>query len=249
MMKWFPIILIGFGVGFLLYNLQIVSFTPWAILWPTLIIWFSAEQLFKVKKRQRGAQDSWDIALWLIVLTIGVYMLLPIIGINMPTIPWKVVWPLALVLVGLLTLLQGKPPFVKVHLRSGGNPHQSEFKSSSSFVGDVNRGPSNWVLEDTEISHGIGTVNLDLTQAIIPDREVHINVYGYIGDASIYLPPGLPFKAECSLSLGEITVLERNESGTPRLVQYESPGYDTATQKVNITVHWKIGEISIRQIR
>ena len=30
-MKSFPIILISFGVGFLLYNLQVISFTPWQI--------------------------------------------------------------------------------------------------------------------------------------------------------------------------------------------------------------------------
>ncbi|HBN97315.1 MAG TPA: hypothetical protein DDZ66_13560, partial [Firmicutes bacterium] len=56
-------------------------------------------------------------------------------------------------------------------------------------------------------------------------------------------------KAECSLRIGEITVLDHHESGTPRFVQTQSPDYDTATQKVNIRVHWKIGEISIRQIR
>ena len=246
-MKWFPIILIGFGVGFLLYNLQIVSFTPWSVLWPVLIICFAADQLIKIKRRQRGAEDSWDIALWLIVLTVGAYMLLPIIGLPTPAIPWKVVWPLGLVLVGLLILLPGKASFVKVDFRSGGKRRSGESKSS--FVGDFNRGPGNWVLDDTEIRHGVGSVNLDLTQAIIPNREVHIDVIGYVGDASIYLPPGLPFKAECSLRIGEITVLDHHESGTPRFVQTQSPDYDTATQKVNIRVHWKIGEISIRQIR
>ena len=107
-MKWFPIILIGFGVGFLLYNLQIVSFTPWSILWPVLIICFAADQLVKIMRRERGAQNSWDIVLWLIVLTIGVYNLLPIIGLPMPSIPWKVVWPLALILVGFIILFPGK---------------------------------------------------------------------------------------------------------------------------------------------
>ena len=248
-MKWFPIILIGFGVGFLLYNLQIVNFTPWSILWPVLIIWFAANQLIKIKRRQRGAQDSWDIVLWLIVFTVGVYMLLPNVGIPMPGIPWKVVWPLGLVLVGMLTLLSGNSiPFVVIDLNRGGRKKKSS-EVKLSFVGDFNRGPGNWVLDDTEIRHGVGSVNLDLTQAIIPNREVHIDVIGYVGDASIYLPPGLPFKAECSLRLGEITVLDHNESGTLRFVQTQSPDYDTATQKVNIRVHWRIGEISIRQIR
>ena len=70
-----------------------------------------------------------------------------------------------------------------------------------------------------------------------------------VGDASIYLPPGLPFKAECSLSLGEITVLDQNESGSGRHITTKSADYDTATRKVNIRVHWRIGEISIRQIK
>ena len=246
-MKWFPVILICFGVGFLLYNLQIVSFTPWSIMWPTLIIWLAVDQLVKIKKRQRGAEDSWDIVLWLIVLTVGVYMLLPIIGLPTPAIPWRVIWPLGLVLVGLLILFPQRGSFVKVDFRQKGKNWNGE--SRSSFVGDFTRGPGNWVLDDTSISHGIGSVNLDLTQAIIPNREVHIDVFGYVGEASIYLPPGLPFRAECSLRLGEITVLDHNESGTPRHVQTQSQDYDTATQKVNIRVHWKIGEISIRQIR
>lgn len=246
-MKWFPVILIGFGVGFLLYNLQIVSFTPWSILWPVLIIWFAADQLIKIKQRQRGSQDSWDIVLWLIVLTVGVYMLLPIIGIPLPSIPWRVVWPLGLVLLGLLILFPGKNSFVKVDFAPGGQKKSGEFKSS--FVGEFTRGPGNWLLDDTEIRQGVGSVTLDLTQAIIPDREVHIDIFGYVGEASIYLPPGLPFKAECSLSIGEITVLDQNESGSPRYVKTQSTDYDAATQKVNIRIHWKIGEISIRQIR
>lgn len=246
-MKLFPVLLISFGVGFLLYNLQIISFTPWSILWPVLIIWFAGDQLVKIKRRQRGAADSWDIVLWLIVLTVGVYMLLPIIGIPMPSIPWKIVWPLGLVLLGLLVLFPGRSSVVKVHFNPGGRKYTGDFKSS--FVGDFNRGPGNWVLDDTEIRQGVGSVKLDLTQAIIPDREVFIDVVGYVGDASIYLPPGLAFKAECSLGLGEITVLDQNESGGPRHVTQQSADYETATQKVNIRVHWKIGEISIRQIR
>lgn len=118
----------------------------------------------------------------------------------------------------------------------------------SSFIGEINRGP-NWVLDDLQLRQGIGSVNLDLTQAMIPNREVTLDVSGYIGEATIYLPPGLPFRAECSLSLGEITVLDHNESGSHKYVQMQSPDYETATQRVNIRVHWKIGEVSVHQIR
>lgn len=247
-MKSLPVVLIAFGLGFLLYNLRIIHFTPWEILWPALIIWLGVSQLTQIKRRKRGTQDSWEIVLWLTVLTVGIYLLLPNIGITTPTIPWKILWPALLILFGVLQLFPGKCDFIKFGPYSpGGHKHKSHQKSS--LIGEFNRGPSSWLLEDMDIRQGIGSVNLDLTQAIIPDREVFIDVSGFVGEASIYLPPGLPFKAECSLSMGEVTVLEHNESGAQRYVMTQSVDYDTAIRKVSIRVHWKVGEISIRQIR
>lgn len=242
-----PIVLITFGLGFLLYNLKLISFTPWDILWPALIIWLGASQLLQIIKKKRGTEDSWEIALWLFVLTIGIYILLPNIGVATPAIPWKIVWPLILITFGILTLLPGKCNFIKVDLQPEGNRQSGDYKSS--FIGEINRGPNSWVLDDLYIRHGIGSVKLDLTQAIIPDRETNIDVYGYIGEVAIYLPPGLPFKADCVLNVGEVTVIDHNESGPQKHIKTQSVDFDTATRKVNITIHWKIGEIRIHQIR
>ena len=237
--KFFPVILIAFGVGFLLYNLGIIHFTPWDILWPTLLIWLGASQLRRIIKRGNASDDSAGVALWLIVISVGFYLLLPTIGIPTPTLPRQVFWPLVLILIGVLKLLPGGRDMIKFD----GDVHVK-----SSLIAEINRGP-NWVLDDLQLRQGIGSVNLDLTQAMIPNREVTLDVSGYIGEATIYLPPGLPFRAECSLSLGEITVLDHNESGSHKYVQMQSPDYETATQRVNIRVHWKIGEVSVHQIR
>lgn len=244
-----PIILIIFGIGFLLHNLGIIGFTPWILLWPGVLIWFGLQQLIQISKERRGSQDSWEIALWLVVVTVGVYLLLPKIGITVPSIPWKLIWPLFLVILGIMLLFPGKKgkAVFKVHFQPGGKTQMREYKRA--FMGEFVRGPGSWVLDDSTLHHSIGTVNLDLTHAIIPEREVFLDISGYVGEASIYLPPGLPFKAECSIGLGEITVLDQHESGSGRYVQIQSEGYDQATKKVNIQVHWKIGEINIRQIR
>lgn len=241
-----PLLLIVLGVGFLLHNLGIIHFSPWVLLWPGTLIWFSVEQLVKISRQKRGTQDSWEIVLWLVLGTAGVYLLLPKLGIPVPSIPWGIIWPLLLILFGIRMLWPGRGRIVKVNV-SPGSPKTGEHRSA--FIGEYNKGPETWVLDDMQIHHGVGSVNLDLTQAIVPDREVFIDIEGYVGDASIYLPPGLPFKAECSLSLGEITVLDQNESGSGRYIKTQSADYDTATRKVNIRVHWRIGEISIRQIR
>ncbi len=78
---------------------------------------------------------------------------------------------------------------------------------------------------------------------------MELDVSGLIGDVNIYLPPGLAFHADCQISLGEITVLEYNESGSHRRIEMQSPNYETATQKVKIRVRWRIGDVNVRQIR
>lgn len=242
--KFFPIILIAFGVGFLLYNLGIIHFTPWEILWPSLIIWLGASQLRRIIKRGSASEDSAGVALWLIVVSVGFYLLLPTIGIAVPSLPRNIFWPLVLILIGILKLLPGGSDIIKFEYRPG----DGDVEMRSSFVSEIKRGP-NWVLDDLRLRQGVGSINLDLTQAMIPDREVTLDVSGYIGEAVIYLPPGLPFKAECSLNLGEITVLDHNESGSNKYIKIQSPNYETSKQRVNIRVHWKIGEVSIHQIR
>lgn len=242
--KFFPVILIAFGVGFLLYNLGLINFTPWDILWPSLIIWLGASQLRRIIKRGNASEDSAGVALWLIVISVGFYLLLPTMGVATPSMPKQIFWPLVLILIGVLKLLPGGTDVIRFEYRSKNN----DVHVKSSFIGEINRGP-NWVLDDLQLRQGIGSVNLDLTQAMIPDREVNLDIAGYVGEATIYLPPGLPFKAECSLSLGEITVLDHNESGSQKYIKIQSPNYETATQRVNIRVHWKIGEVSIHQIR
>jgi lia operon protein LiaF len=244
------IFLIAFGVGFLLHNLGIIGFTPWVLIWPGVLIWFSISQLVRISRERKGSQDSWEIAWWLVVATLGVYLLLPKLGIRVPSIPWGLVWPLVLILLGIAFLIpdrRGKQKSVKIFIGPEGTGHRVEFRRA--ILGEFTRGPGSWVLEDLSLHQAIGDVNLDLTNAIIPEREVLIDISGYIGEASIYLPPGLPFKAECSVGLGEVSVLDLSESGSGRQITHQSPDYDQAVKKVNITAHWKIGEISIRQIR
>ena len=70
-----------------------------------------------------------------------------------------------------------------------------------------------------------------------------------IGEATIYLPPDLPVRIECRLYAGEMSVLDRSESGANLgPITMESPGYAEAVKKLNIRVHWRIGDVKIRRI-
>lgn len=244
--RFLPAVLIAIGVGFLLYNLKIISFTPWDIFWPGLLILLGLTQLRALWRGPYSPRhNSGELVLWIALATLGFYMLLPRMGILVPSLPWQVIWPILLIAFGILKLLPGRGSRFRITKTSSFN---EDLRYQSSFVGEIRRGPSDWVLDDLYIRQGIGSVSLDLTQAIIPQREIDLHISGYVGEAVLYLPPGLPFKAECSLSLGEITVLDRNETGSQKYVALQTADYDTAACKLNIKIHWKIGEVRIRQI-
>ena len=60
------------------------------------------------------------------------------------------------------------------------------------IIGELRRGGEAWYVDDTNISHGIGEVKFDFTNAVIPDKEIFFNISGLVGEVTIYLPPDLP---------------------------------------------------------
>lgn len=246
-----PVIIILIGVGYLLANLGIISITPWQAFikyWPIILIWFGIKQLWRTLRRPNGRYrpDSTEIVIWLVITLLGVYILLPRIGFNVISLSWNLIWPALLIILGFIKLFK-KEGVIKVDLKGLGS-NTKGVRSHTSFIGEVHRGSNSWELDDLYLRHGIGSVDLDLTQAIIPDREIIIDISGIVGEVTIYLPPELPFKAVCQLNVGEITVLGHNESGTHRRIEMQTEDYETATRRLDIRVSWKIGEVKIRRI-
>lgn len=240
-----PIILILIGLGFLLANLNIIPLNPWEAFinyWPALLLAYGIYSLAKVTAKSiKHRYASVSGLLWSAILIIlGLYLLAPRIGWAVAPISWNIVWPAALIAIGLVKLLQDRYGLFSRTVDAG------QFRTS--FVGEVHRGGSSWVLDDMRLRHGVGEVHLDLTQAIIPDREVNIDIGGMVGEVTIYVPSDLPIQAYCESNIGEITILDLHRDGLGNSLSWKSPDYDTATRKVNIAVQWKIGEIKIRRI-
>lgn len=245
-----PLIIIIIGVGYLLANLGIISITPWQAFlryWPITLIWFGLKQLWGILRHRndRYRPDATEVIIWLTIVLFGVYILMPRIGFDVVSLSWSLIWPTLLIILGFIRLFK-KEGVIKVDLK-GLNSDRKTVHSHTSFVGELHRS-GNWVLDDLYLRHGLGSVFLDLTQAIIPDREVIIDISGLAGEVTIYLPPELPFSTVCYLNVGEITVLEHNESGTHRRLEMQTEGYATATRRLDIRVSWKAGEVKIRRI-
>lgn len=234
-----PLLLILIGIGYLLVNLGVVDQTPWEIFlrfWPLIVVYWGAKQL--VYGLYRLAKGKYfpvtDMVFAAFLLVIGSYLLAPRLGYEIQIVPWSVVWPILIILLGI-ALINRTTVF-------------SNKNSRSSFIGEVTRGGSSWYLEDMSFRHGIGEVRLDLTHAIIPDKTIDIDIQGMIGEVTIYLPADLPLRADCYTSIGDINVLEQSEEGLAKHLVVQTPDYADATRRLNLTVRWKIGEVSVRRL-
>lgn len=246
-----PLVLILIGIAYLLYNTGVITISPWHALvtyWPVILIYFGLKNIVFGLLRLRG-KDFGDAFLGAVIAFFGFNWLAPRIGLSAISLSWSMTWPIFLILLGLSLLFDGKS-FMQVRvLTEDGSNHDKLPRATASLIGEVRRGGSSWALDDTYIRHAIGSVHLDLTQAIIPEKEVKLNISGLIGEATIYLPPDLPVRIECRLHAGDMSVLERSASGVnldPIVI--ERPDYVEAVKKLDIRVHWRIGDVKIRRI-
>lgn len=240
-----PIILILVGFGFLLANLNIIPLNPWqafVVYWPAFLIFAGAYHLVKVFVRfgHRGTVSVSGLLWSGFWILLGFYLLAPRVGWDIVPLSWNVIWPTALILLGLSQILQNR-----FRIFSGSSDADGPM---SSFVGEIHKGGASWVLDDMHIRHGVGEVHLDLTKAIIPDREVNIDIGGMVGEVTIYVPADLPIQAFCETSIGDITILDKHREGIGNSLHWKSVDYDHAVRKVNLDIHWKIGEIKVRSI-
>jgi lia operon protein LiaF len=247
---FWPLLIIAVGMGYLLHNLGFVAVTPWQILhtyWPALIILHGLRKIADFSRpKGHHPRDGGELVTAVLLVLFGAYLLAPRIGLPVIPISWNVVWPIIIILIGI-SLLFDKERVVKIQV-NGDHRDGAAPRAASSLVGEIRRGSTSWVLDDTFIRHGIGSVTLDLTQAIIPEREVIIDISGLLGESVIYLPPDLPVKADCQIKAGDITVLDQSDSGIQRRISYISPGYHEAVRRLDIRVRWKAGDIKIRRI-
>lgn len=228
-----PLVLVIIGFGYLLNNLGIVSVSPGQVIsryWPLLLVFYGFKILGDNYRKARY-YGTGTLIFAIVIILIGINLLLPRIGYARFGISWHILWPILLIIIGFKFIVNTK------------NKHKH-----TSFVGELSRGGEAWYVDDTTYSHAIGEIKLDLTNAVIPDKEVFFHISGGVGEVTLYLPSDLALKADCRVNIGEINLLGENASGISRFLAIESPNYDSAERKLNLSISLKVGEITVRRI-
>ena len=103
-----------------------------------------------------------------------------------------------------------------------------------------------WVLRNMSLWHVVGEVNLDLSLAIMEEKECTVVLQGALGDIDVSIPDDIGLELEANVVLGQINFNHEKEAGFMNKRVWKSPNYDLCDQKVKLVISYIVGDIDIR---
>ena len=166
----------------------------------------------------------------LLIFIGAIFLIAQILHVN----PWSLLWPLLLIGLGVWLLVRHK------HVEPDTNVTQK-------FIGDIHC-TGDWDVTNTEVRIFIGDVELDMTQAKIPDGTTNINVFGFIGDLHILVPKSVGISVTASGFITEAKMGEEKQEKFFASVRLKSDNYDSAKRKISLETTYFIQELKVRQV-
>ncbi|KGP71557.1 cell wall-active antibiotics response protein LiaF [Pontibacillus yanchengensis] len=164
---------------------------------------------------------------------------------------WRL-WPLLFIYIGISFFTPSKKP--RVYISTDDDDDVAEYnkkkgkKKRNVAIGDHRFDQPNWNVESMELWNVIGDYHVDFTKAFIPDQETSISISGVIGDVKIIVPENVDFRIHATIKTGDIRVLDEKSEGLNRNIHFKTPGYEDATRKLDLEVHFKIGDIKVDRV-
>jgi lia operon protein LiaF len=106
-----------------------------------------------------------------------------------------------------------------------------------------------YVLRDTNEFFLLRDVEMDLSQAIIPEGETFLLLNGLAGDIRILIPAGYDYSIDASIGFGKVQVDDSNYSPVfNRRFYTASDDYVQATRKVRIHIVLMSGSVEVMTV-
>ncbi|MDT8381169.1 MAG: cell wall-active antibiotics response protein LiaF [Brevefilum sp.] len=171
---------------------------------------------------------KWQIIIGIVLITLGVFSLVDVIfEINFS----RFIGPLILIGIGLLLIFRHQlaGPGVEVRMPVLGDIHKS----------------GNWEARRHEFWWFVGETKLDFSNAIFPEGEAKIKVFGFVNDVKIYLPSDVGLCIRSFAFLSDFHGLGKKEERFFASLDDRTPNYDLADKLVEVQIMSFVAEIRV----
>ena len=238
--------LIGLGIMLVLDNIGVIESDIkelWHYVYPIFFIMIGVS--LSVRYFKKGG-EGWIFGSFLIIF--GSLLLLG----RLEIIQYRFtdlfkLWPLLIIYIGFSIIgKSSKRHKTRVHIFKNSDNGKYTGKDGKRFsVGNFEYKDPNWKVKPMNLWSAAGDYYFDFSKAFIPDEEIPITINSWAGDVQILLPENLEFRIEASVKAGDINVLGQTADGINRNLVFETTGYESAVQKLDIDVDLKAGSIRV----
>lgn len=238
---WLGLVIIAIGIVWLLNNLGITEVSLGNLIttyWPVILVLMGLDLLIKERRESEEGSKEAGISrgrmIWVIVL---VALGLVILGRNLGlysfslSIVWAAFWPIVLILVGLALLRSSSGP---------GTAHWAVMSGTEL----KNRG---WKLEDGQYVALMGGIEMDLTVAEIPERDVTLNLTAVMGGIDIRIPDNLAIECQGTAVLGGFTFLHEEGGGIFASRTYSHTPDDAGKRRLILRATAIMGGVDVKR--
>ncbi|WP_010271507.1 cell wall-active antibiotics response protein LiaF [Paenibacillus senegalensis] len=134
------------------------------------------------------------------------------------------------------------------YLKSTQQHKDSDFIKKQSFMESIKYDQGPWELKNTSIWFLVGEVNMDVSLAIFDGSDITLALQGIVGDVELIIPEDVGVILESSVMVGLIQLPYRKEEGVLNKVEWVSPNYDTAEQRIKIELSYIVADVKIKMI-
>lgn len=92
----------------------------------------------------------------------------------------------------------------------------------------------------------IGEIHLDLTIAILDEKEVTIVLQGVVGDIDIIIPEDMGVDIHSNIFIGQTMIGAEKEEGLLNKLEWTSKNYEDSEYKVKLVVSYLVGDVNIK---
>ncbi len=147
---------------------------------------------------------------------------------------WVFCWPVGLILLGVWILARPAMLGSNVPVRV-------------MLLGEIQREGA-WQVASEEFWTGIGDVDLDFTQATIPQGETTFRLFGFVGSIKVLVPRDVGVAVSSTAFVSDLKVLGKKEENFIIPIQVDSDNYKTAERKIRLDVFHFVADVSVKQV-
>lgn len=146
----------------------------------------------------------------------------------------RFIFPLILIGLGLLVIFRNRlvDPGVDVRIP---------------FIGDV-RKSGGWQAKRHEIWWFVGTTRLDFSEAVFPEGEATIKIFGFVNDLKILLPEDVGMDLGSFAFFSDYHGIDKTEERFFGVLEDQTGNYQAAEKKVMIQINSFVAEIHVRRV-